>query len=154
MIIGTRPNTTSAELDRMRDHIECLGFRTRVSPGERQALIRCIDDVGTLRQAPPLKPPGEESVTPVMNPYKLAAPEFVGVPSCVRVGEGQGAVVGGSELAIQVVQYVASSQSMPAFRRTSPCFLEAFDDFMQRLHRFSDATGPALPRLVPAVSVT
>jgi 3-deoxy-7-phosphoheptulonate synthase len=41
-----------------------------------------------------------ESVAPVMKPYKLAAREFVGEASRVRVGDGASAVVGGPELAI------------------------------------------------------
>lgn len=39
-------------------------------------------------------------MTPVMKPYKLAAREFVGEASRVRVGDGASAIVGGRELAI------------------------------------------------------
>jgi 3-deoxy-7-phosphoheptulonate synthase len=100
MIIITRPNITPAELDHIREHVESLGLRTSVTRGERQTIIGCIGDDDLLREAPLLQLPGVESVTPVMKPYKLAALEFVGEPSRVRVGDGASAVVGGRELAI------------------------------------------------------
>jgi 3-deoxy-7-phosphoheptulonate synthase len=100
MIIITRPNITPAELDHIREHIESLGLRTSVTRGERQTIIGCIGDDDLLREAPLLQLPGVESVTPVMKPYKLAAREFVGESSRVRVGDGASAVVGGRELAI------------------------------------------------------
>jgi 3-deoxy-7-phosphoheptulonate synthase len=100
MIIITRPNITPAELDHIREHVESLGLRTSVTRGERQTIIGCIGDDDLLRDAPLLALPGVESVTPVMKPYKLAAREFVGESSRVRVGDGAIAVVGGRELAV------------------------------------------------------
>jgi 3-deoxy-7-phosphoheptulonate synthase len=98
MIIITRPNITPAELDHIREHVEGLGLRTSITRGERQTIIGCIGDDDLLREAPLLQLPGVESVTPVMKPYKLAAREFVGESSRVRVGDA--AVVGGTQLAI------------------------------------------------------
>jgi 3-deoxy-7-phosphoheptulonate synthase len=100
MIIITRPNVTPAEIDHIREHVEGLGLRTSVTRGEKQTIIGCIGDDDLLREAALLTLPGVESVTPVMKPYKLAALEFVGEPSRVRVGDGASAVVGGRELAI------------------------------------------------------
>jgi 3-deoxy-7-phosphoheptulonate synthase len=100
MIIITRPNITPAELDHIREHVEGLGMRTSVTRGERQTIIGCIGDDDLLRDAPLLALPGVESVMPVMKPYKLAAREFVGESSRVRVGDGASAVVGGRELAV------------------------------------------------------
>ncbi|MQA90870.1 MAG: 3-deoxy-7-phosphoheptulonate synthase [Gemmatimonas sp.] len=100
MIIITRPNITPAELDHIREHVEGLGLRTSVTRGERQTIIGCIGDDDLLREAALLRLPGVESVTPVMKPYKLAAREFVGEGSRVRVGDGAMSIVGGEELAI------------------------------------------------------
>jgi 3-deoxy-7-phosphoheptulonate synthase len=100
MIIITRPNITPAELDHIREHVEGLGMRTSVTRGERQTIIGCIGDDDLLRDAPLLALPGVESVMPVMKPDKLAAREFVGESSRVRVGDGASAVVGGRELAV------------------------------------------------------
>jgi 3-deoxy-7-phosphoheptulonate synthase len=100
MIIITRPNITPAELDHIREHVEGLGLRTSVTRGERQTIIGCIGDDDLLREAALLTLPGVESVTPVMKPYKLAAREFVGESTRVRVGDGASAIVGGRDLAI------------------------------------------------------
>lgn len=100
MIIITRPNITPAELDHIREHVESLGLRTSITRGEKQTIIGCIGDDDLLREAAIMRLPGVESVMPVMKPYKLAAREFVGENSKVRVGDGAGAVVGGNEIAI------------------------------------------------------
>ncbi len=100
MIVVTRPGVTEAEVDAIRERIEALGFQTHISRGEHRTIIGCIGDEGLLREAPLLQLPGVESVTPVMKPYKLAAREFVGEASRVRVGDGASAIVGGTELAI------------------------------------------------------
>lgn len=100
MIIITRPNITPAELDHIREHVESLGLRTSITRGEKQTIIGCIGDDDLLRDAAISRLPGVESVMPVMKPYKLAAREFVGENSKVRVGDGAGAVVGGNEIAV------------------------------------------------------
>ncbi|MEX2571167.1 MAG: 3-deoxy-7-phosphoheptulonate synthase [Gemmatimonadota bacterium] len=100
MIIITRPGITAAELDHIREHVEGLGLRTSITKGEKQTIIGCIGDDDLLREAALLRLPGVDSVTPVMKPYKLAAREFVGEDSRVRVGDGASSVVGGRELAI------------------------------------------------------
>ena len=100
MIVVTRHGVTDAEIDQIRERIEQLGLRTHVSRGEHRTIIGCIGDEALLQDAGLLSLPGVESVTPVMKPYKLAAREFVGESSRVRVGDGASAVVGGRELAI------------------------------------------------------
>jgi 3-deoxy-7-phosphoheptulonate synthase len=67
--------------------------------------------------------PGVESVTPVMKPYKLAAREFVGESSRVRVGDGIGTVIGGRDLAIIA----------------GPCSVEGRDMLRQTAHAVRDA---------------
>ncbi len=100
MIVVTRHGVTDAQIDQIRERIEQLGLRTHVSRGEHRTIIGCIGDEALLEGAGLLSLPGVESVTPVMKPYKLAAREFVGEASRVRVGDGASAVVGGRDLAI------------------------------------------------------
>jgi 3-deoxy-7-phosphoheptulonate synthase len=97
MIIVTRPGTTDAELDHIRERVEALGLRTHTSRGERRTIIGCIGDEARLAEVGLLAMPGVESVTPVLKPYKLAALESVAEPSVVRVGS---AAVGGPALAV------------------------------------------------------
>jgi 3-deoxy-7-phosphoheptulonate synthase len=117
MIIITRPNITPAELDHIREHVEGLGLRTSVTRGERQTIIGCIGDDDLLREAALLRLPGVESVTPVMKPYKLAAREFVGEGSRVRVGDGANSVIGGDALAI--IAGPCSVEGREMLRRTA-----------------------------------
>jgi len=100
MIIVTRPNVTTAELDHIRERIEVLGMRTHVSRGELRTIIGCIGDEALLQEAALVSLPGVESVTPVMKPYKLASREFAAEPTIVRAGDGAGAAVGGRRLAV------------------------------------------------------
>jgi 3-deoxy-7-phosphoheptulonate synthase len=100
MIIVTRPNATSAELDHIRERVETLGMRTHVSRGEQRTIIGCIGDEALVQEAALLALPGVESVTPVMKPYKLASREFSVEPTIVRAGDGAGAAIGGRRLAV------------------------------------------------------
>jgi 3-deoxy-7-phosphoheptulonate synthase len=100
MILVTRKGVTDAEIDHIRERVEQLGLRTHISRGEHRTIIGCIGDESLLQEAALLRIPGVESATPVMKPYKLAAREFVGESSRVRVGDGASAVVGGRELAV------------------------------------------------------
>src|SRR5690606_34678807 len=117
MIVVTRHGVTDAEIDQIRERIEELGLRTHVSRGEHRTIIGCIGDEALLQDAGLLTLPGVESVTPVMKPYKLAALEFVGEPSRVRVGDGASAVVGGRELAI--IAGPCSVEGREMLRRTA-----------------------------------
>jgi 3-deoxy-7-phosphoheptulonate synthase len=100
MIIVTRVGVSEEELDHIRERVEELGLRTHLSRGEHRTIIGCIGDEALVQEAALLRLPGVESVTPVMKPYKLAAREFVGESSRIRVGDGSSAVVGGAELAV------------------------------------------------------
>lgn len=99
MILVTRPGVTDAEIDHIREHVEQLGMRTHISRGEQRTIIGCIGDESLLREAALLSVPGVESVTPVLKPYKLAAREFVAMPTTIRIGDGHDAI-GGESLAI------------------------------------------------------
>jgi 3-deoxy-7-phosphoheptulonate synthase len=100
MIIVTRPGVTDAELDHIRERIEMLGMRTHMSRGEQRTIVGCIGDESLLQEVALLSLPGVESVTPILKPYKLAAREFVGRASTVRVGDDASTLVGGRDLAI------------------------------------------------------
>jgi 3-deoxy-7-phosphoheptulonate synthase len=98
VIIVTRRDITDEQIDHIRERVESYGLRTHLSRGAHRTVIGCIGDEAVLREAALLSMPGVESVTPVLTPYKLAAREFAAGQTVVVVGEG--AVVGGRELAI------------------------------------------------------
>ena len=111
---------TAAELDHIRERVEALGLRTSVTRGEKQAIIGCIGDDDLLREAAILRLPGVESVMPVMKPYKLAAREFVGEPSRIRVGDGASAVVGGRGRGTPVPRTPRQGRTRGRSRRCPP----------------------------------
>ena len=76
MIIVAAKGITAEQLDRIRERVEGLGFRTHVSIGESRTIIGCIGDEARLAHVPLLSIPGVDSVHPVMRPYKLAARDF------------------------------------------------------------------------------
>jgi 3-deoxy-7-phosphoheptulonate synthase len=86
MIIVTRPGTTEADVDRIRERVEALGLRTHISKGEQRTIVGCIGDEERLREIPLLAMAGVECVLPVLKPYKLAAREFTAGATVVRVG--------------------------------------------------------------------
>jgi 3-deoxy-7-phosphoheptulonate synthase len=97
MIIVTRPGTTEAEVDRIRERVEALGLRTHISQGEQRTIVGCIGDEERLREVPLLAMPGVESVLPVLKPYKLASREFTAGATVVKVGD---AGFGGAEFQV------------------------------------------------------
>jgi 3-deoxy-7-phosphoheptulonate synthase len=100
MIIVTRAGISDAELDHIRERVETLGMRTHISRGEQRTIVGCIGDESLLQEASLLSLPGVESATPILQPYRLVARDFVAEPSVIRVGDGVHATVGGRDLAI------------------------------------------------------
>jgi len=100
MIIVTRPDVTDLDLDRVRERVEALGLRTHLVRGGERITVVCTGS-GAPVPAPELRRlAGVERVLDVDSPYPLAAREAFGGPSTVRLGQGPGAVAGGSELVV------------------------------------------------------
>jgi 3-deoxy-7-phosphoheptulonate synthase len=100
MIIVTKPGISDADLDHIRERVETLGMRTHISRGEQRTIVGCIGDEALLQEASLLNLAGVESVTPILQPYRLVARDFVADPSVIRVGDGEHTTVGGRDLAI------------------------------------------------------
>jgi 3-deoxy-7-phosphoheptulonate synthase len=100
MIIITRAGITDPELDQIRERVEQLGLRTHVSRGEQRVIIGCIGEEAALREIPWRTLSGVESVTPVLQPYKLAARPFAAVPTRVRMGDNGRTTIGGGEFTV------------------------------------------------------
>jgi 3-deoxy-7-phosphoheptulonate synthase len=100
MIIVTEPHVTQPQVDHIREQVEARGMRTRITAGEHQSVICCIGDDDLLREMALHLLPGVASVHPVMKPYKLASRAFIPAGTRVRVGDYDGQVIGGDDLAI------------------------------------------------------
>jgi 3-deoxy-7-phosphoheptulonate synthase len=116
MIIITRPDLTTEQLDHIRERVEALGLQTSIARGTSN-IIGCIGDTSALEEVALLPLPGVESVTRVMRPYKLASLAFAAERSVVRVGEAAGAAIGGPELA--VIAGPCSVEGREMFRETA-----------------------------------
>ncbi|MDA1081852.1 MAG: 3-deoxy-7-phosphoheptulonate synthase [Gemmatimonadetes bacterium] len=100
MIIVTRPHVTDPELDAIREVVERAGLQTHLSRGEHRTIVGCIGDERMLAEVGLSTLPGVESVIPVLKPYRQVAREFRADPTVVVVGEGEGASIGGNQLAV------------------------------------------------------
>jgi 3-deoxy-7-phosphoheptulonate synthase len=112
VIIITRPGITDGQIDHIRERIESLGLRTHLSRGEQRTIIGCIGDESVLQEVPLLALPGVESVTPVLQPYKLASREFVADPTVVHVAERPLCRIGARDLAVIAGPCSVESRSM------------------------------------------
>ena len=93
MIIVTRPGTTQAEVDHIRERVEMLGMRTHVSKGAHRTVIGCIV-FGLMKSSAGFLPPSVVATAgtpPEVVPAALAsstgrltcAPSFGVLPSRV-----------------------------------------------------------------------
>jgi 3-deoxy-7-phosphoheptulonate synthase len=87
MIIVTKPDATSEQIDHIVERIAGWGLKAEVSRGEMRIVIGVIGPEDVIREKPLAAMPGVESVMPVLKPYKLVSYEFRGTSSRVRIGD-------------------------------------------------------------------
>jgi 3-deoxy-7-phosphoheptulonate synthase len=98
MIIVTKPNTTEEQLQHIVERIEEWGLKTHVSRGAVRTVVGVIGPEDFIREKPIAAIPGVESVTPVLQPYKLVSKEFRdGNLSTVKIGD---VPIGGREVVV------------------------------------------------------
>ena len=125
MIIVTRPDVSSDEVDHIRERVEALGLRTHISRGENRTIIGCIGDEERLDDLPLLGIPGVEAVHPVMRPNKLAAREFSASPTRIALADRD---LGGESVAVIA----------------GPCSVEGEDMVLETARAVRDAGATAL----------
>jgi 3-deoxy-7-phosphoheptulonate synthase len=76
MIIVLRPGLSPAEIQRIVDRLEGLGFKAHMSVGKERTIIGAIGDERLLADQTLESFPGVEQVIPVLKPYKLVSREF------------------------------------------------------------------------------
>src|SRR5882757_5250190 len=87
MLIVMKAQATEADIDRVRERIESLGFRAHIMPGAQKTAI------GITGNPRPVDPVEFEAI-PVSKPYKLVSREVRPENSVIRV---HGVPIGGSE---------------------------------------------------------
>ncbi|HMO80061.1 MAG TPA: 3-deoxy-7-phosphoheptulonate synthase [Pyrinomonadaceae bacterium] len=97
MLIVMKPDATRAEIDRVVEVIEKLGFKGHPMPGENRTAIGITGNRGSVDPAHFENLPGVAEAIRVTKPYKLISNDLKPGRSVVRVGN---ASIGGGGLAM------------------------------------------------------
>jgi len=97
MLIVMKSDATAADIERVLEVVEALGFRGHAMPGENRTAIGVTGNRGAIDPGNFENLPGVADTIRVTQPYKLILRELKQERSVVRVGN---ATIGGGELAI------------------------------------------------------
>ncbi len=97
MLIVMKPDATPADIERVVEVIESLGYKGHPMPGENRTAIGITGNRGAVDPTHFENLPGVADAIRVTKPYKLISKDLRPEKSVVRVGN---AAIGGPELAI------------------------------------------------------
>ncbi len=97
MLIVMKQDATQADIDRVNDVIEKLGFRPHAMPGAARTAIGITGNDGAVDRAHFENLPGVADAIRVTKPYKLVSKALRPEKSIIKVGN---ATIGGDELAM------------------------------------------------------
>ncbi len=98
MIIVMKSGSTGAEIDEVCRRIQAMGYRPHTIRGELRTVIGAVgDDRGKDRLRALESLECVESVTPILQPFKLASREVKSEPTLIRV---DGVVIGGPRVVV------------------------------------------------------
>lgn len=97
MLIVMKPDAAQADIDRVLEIIEKLGFRGHAMPGENRTAIGITGNKGSVDPAHFETLPGVADAIRVTKPYKLISSELRPERSAIKVGN---AVIGDGSLAM------------------------------------------------------
>jgi len=104
MIVVMRAHASDAEIDEVVARIRELGFTPHLSKGSERTIVGVVGDDRRAAEAGMFESlPGVAECVRILKPFKLASREFVGEPTVVEVGDGNGGsrvAVGGAEVVI------------------------------------------------------
>lgn len=97
MLIVMKPGAAQADVEKVIEIVEHLGFRAHAMPGSNRTAIGVTGNKGSVDPAHFENLPGVAEAIRVTKPYKLISKELRPEKSVVKVGN---ATIGGSELAM------------------------------------------------------
>lgn len=97
MLIVMKPDAARADVERVIETIEKLGFKPHELPGENRTAIGITGNLGSIDPAHFENMPGVADAIRVTKPYKLISKDLRPEKSAVKVGTAE---IGGDELAI------------------------------------------------------
>jgi 3-deoxy-7-phosphoheptulonate synthase len=97
MLIVMKSDATEADIRRVIDTIQALGFKGHPMPGAQRTAIGITGNPGAVDPAPFADLPGVAECVRVTKPYKLVGRELRPDKTVIRIGDAE---IGGQELAI------------------------------------------------------
>lgn|SRR5574341_1722883 len=97
MLIVMKPDATDADIRRVVETIESLGFKAHPMPGSNRTAIGLTGNQGAVDPSPFADLPGVAECVRVTKPYKLVSRDLKHDKSVIRIGEAE---IGGDEPAI------------------------------------------------------
>ena len=170
MIIIMKKNATDAQVDRIVEWIESVGYSAHLSRGVERTIVGAVgDDRGKAQLKSAEFLPGVDKVMPILKPYKLASREVREGDTVIRVGD---LAIGGpdfivmagpcsveSEEQLMASAYVAKKAGAHILRggafkpRTSPYSFQGMaEDGLKLLKKVRERTG--LPVVTEVMNTT
>src|ERR1044071_5586029 len=97
MLIVMRSDATAADVEKVLEVVDTLGFRGHAMPGENRTAIGVTGNPTAIDPAHFENLPGVAEAIRVTQPYKLISRDLRPERSVVKIGNG---TIGGAELAI------------------------------------------------------
>jgi len=119
MVVVMDGQTSDADVEKLADKLESLGFDIQIIRGERRIVLAIIGDTKDLDSFPFYAYTGVTEVLQVAKPYKLASREFKGTSTIIR---RKGVVIGGKELIVMA----------------GPCAVESEEQIFKIAHKISE----------------
>ena len=89
MLIVMNPDATEADIRRVVQTIESLGFKAHPMPGSNRTAIGLTGNQGAVDPAPFAELPGVAECVRVTKPYKLVGRDLKHDKSVIRIGEAE-----------------------------------------------------------------
>ncbi len=116
MLIVMKPDATEADVWRVVETIESLGFKAHPMPGASRTAIGLTGNQGAVDPAPFAELPGVAERVRVTKPYKLVSRDLKRDKTVIKVGEAE---IGGDEFAMIAGVCAVESRETRWLRRTS-----------------------------------
>jgi 3-deoxy-7-phosphoheptulonate synthase len=125
MVIVMKHHASAEEIGRVVAHVEELGFKAHLSPGEERTIIGVIGDERGLEPENFSMLDGVERCMRILHPFKLASRDFHPQDSIVRIN---GTAIGGKTLAVIA----------------GPCSIESREQLMESAHAVKEGGAKLL----------
>lgn len=125
MVIVMKHHASAEDIGRVVSHIEDMGFKAHLSPGEERTIIGVIGDERGLDPENFSMLDGVERCMRILHPFKLASRDFHPEDSIIRIN---GTAIGGKTIAVIA----------------GPCSIESREQLMESVHAVKEAGAKLL----------